>query len=118
MPLEKAFAIQAEPAVIWRELCHELAQAPPGSHTIERSLEERELVVRVTLPDGVEALITYQLIPREGHIEVVARMEPLGLRYSFLQAITLGRFDSGYELALAEGLANLKQAAEAACREE
>ena len=40
MTLEKAFAIHAEPAIIWRELIRELAQAPPGSHTIERSVQE------------------------------------------------------------------------------
>ena len=114
MALEKAFAIHAEPAVIWRELTRELAQAPPGSHTIERSLEEQELAVRVELQSGIEALITYQLIPREDHVEVVARMEPQGLRYALLRAITFGRYDIGYEVALAEGLSNLKQAAEAA----
>lgn len=118
MALEKAFAIHAEPAVIWRELTRELALAPPGSHTIERSLEGQELTVRVELPDGVEAIITYQLIPREDHVEVVARMDPLGVRYSLMRAITLGRYDTGYEIALVEGLSNLKQAAEAASREE
>jgi len=116
--LEKAFAIHAEPAVIWRELTRELAQAPPGGHTIERSLEEQKLVIRVELSEGIEAVITYQLIPREDYVEVVARMEPQGFRYTFLRAITFGRCDTGYELALAEGLSNLKQAAEAAGREE
>ena len=116
--MEKAFAIHAEPAVIWRELTRELAQAPPGSHTIERSLEERELVVRVELQDGIEAVITYELIPRGDHVEVVARMEPRGFRYSFLRAVTLGHCDTGYELALAEGLSNLKQASEAAAGRE
>jgi hypothetical protein len=115
---EKAFAIHAEPAVIWRELTRELAQAPPGSHAVERSLEEQELAVRVELESGIEALITYQLIPREDYVEVVARMEPQGLRYAFLRAITLGRYDTGYELALAEGLSNLKKAAEAAASRE
>jgi hypothetical protein len=112
--LEKAFAIHAEPAIIWRELTRELAQAPSGGHAVERSLEERELTVRVELQSGIEAIITYQLIPREDYVEVVARMEPQGFRYSFLRAVTFGRLDIGYELALAEGLSNLKKAAEAA----
>jgi hypothetical protein len=111
---EKAFAINAEPAVIWRELTRELAEAGPGSHTIERSVKEQELSVRVTLHNDIEALITYQLIPRDEYVEVVARMEPQGLRYALLRAMTLGRYDVGYELALAEGLSNLKKAAEAA----
>lgn len=118
MALEKAFAIHAEPAVIWRELTRELAEAPPGSHTVERSLEARELSVRVELQNGIEALITYELIPREDHVEVVARMEPQGFRYGFMRAITLGRYDTGYELALAEGLSNLKEAAERAAGRE
>jgi len=116
--VEKAFAIHAEPAVIWRELTGELAQAPPGSHTVERSVEERELVVRVELQSGIDAVITYQLIPREDHVEVVARMEPQGLRYALLRTFTFGRCDVGYELALAEGLSNLKKAAEAAAGHE
>jgi hypothetical protein len=111
---EKAFAINAEPAVIWRELTRELAEAGPGSHTIERSVKEQELSVRVTLHNDIEALITYQLIPRDEYVEVVARMEPQGLRYALLRAMTFGRYDVGYELALAEGLSNLKKAAEAA----
>ncbi len=118
MPPEKAFAVHAEPAIIWRELTRELAQAPPGSHTVERSSEAQELAVRVQMPDGVEALITYQIIPREEYVEVVARMEPQGFRYLLMRAITLGRYDTGYELALAEGLSNLKQAAEAAAERD
>ena len=114
MALEKAFAIHAQPAVIWRELTRELAQAPPGSHTIERSLPDQELAVRVELQSGIEAVITYQLIPREDYVEVVARMEPQGFRYALMRAITLGRYDIGYQMALAEGLSNLKKAAEGA----
>jgi hypothetical protein len=112
--LEKAFAINAEPAVIWQELTRELAEAPPGSHTVERSVEAQELAVRVELQRGIEALITYELIPREGYVEVVARMEPQGFRYAVFRAMTLGRYNTGYELALVQGLSNLKQAAEAA----
>jgi len=118
MTLEKAFAIHAEPAIIWRELTRELAQAAPGSHTIERSVPDQELAVRVELHDGIEAVITYQIIPREDYVEVVARMEPRGLRYAFMRAITLGQYDMGYHLALAEGLSNLKKAAEAAAGQE
>jgi hypothetical protein len=117
MTLEKAFAVHAEPAVIWRELTRELAQAPPGSHTVERSVEGQELAVRVELQKGVEAVITYLLIPREEYVEVVARMEPHGFRYALMRAFTLGRYDIGYQLALAEGLSNLKMAAEAAASE-
>jgi hypothetical protein len=118
MVIEKAFAIHAEPIVIWRELTRELEQAPPGSHTVERSVEAQELAVRVELQSGIEALITYQLIPREEYVEVVARMEPRGFRYAIFRAITLGRYNTGYELALVQGLSNLKEAAEAAAGRE
>lgn len=116
--MEKAFAIHAEPAVIWRALTEELSQALPGSHAIERSVEERELVLRVELQSGIDAVITYELIPREDYVEVVARMAPQGFRYAILRAFTFGRCDVGYELALAEGLSNLKKAAEAAAGHE
>ena len=116
--IEKAFAVRADPAIIWRELTRELAQAPPGGHTVERAVEPQELAVRVELQGGIEALITYQLIPREDYVEVVARMEPHGFRYAVFKAITLGRYNIGYELALVQGLSNLKQAAEAAVGRE
>lgn len=111
MPLEKAFAIHAEPAAIWRSLMDELRAADPGTFELERSLPNEELTIRVQL-HGVGARITYRLLPRPDHTEVVAVMEPEGLRYHLLQILTLGRANTGYELALAQGLSNLKQAAE------
>lgn len=112
MPLEKAFAIHAEPATIWRALTEELESADPEAYELERSEPPSLLTLRVQLQGGVAARITYQLIPRADHTEVVATMEPEGFRYAFFRLITLGRSDTGYELALVQGLSNLKQAAE------
>lgn len=112
MPLEKAFAIHAEPATIWRALTEELQAADPQAYELEYSEPPRLLTLRVQLQGGVGARITYQLIPRADHTEVVATMEPEGFRYAFFRLITLGRSDTGYELALVQGLSNLKQAAE------
>ena len=112
MPIEKAFAIHAETAAIWRALTEELRAADPRDYELERSEPPSLLTVRVQLQGGVAARITYQLIPRGEHTEVVATMEPEGFRYQFFRLITLGRSDTGYELALVQGLSNLKQAAE------
>ncbi len=112
MPLEKAFAIHAEPAAIWQALMSELSSADPETFDLERSEPPELLALRVQLSGGISATITYRLIPHADHTEVVATMEPEGFRYLFFQAITLGRSNTGYELALVEGLSNLKRAAE------
>jgi carbon monoxide dehydrogenase subunit G len=117
MPIEKAFAIHAEPARIWRALTEELQAADPGAYEIERSDPPSLLTVRVQVQGGVTARITYRLIPRPEHTEVVATMEPEGVGYGFFRLITLGRSDTGYEMALVQGLANLKQVAEGKGRE-
>jgi hypothetical protein len=111
MPLEKAFAINAPPETIWRALTGELATADEGAVDIEYQRPYESLVLRVRL-GGVPARITYTLTPRVEHTEVVATMEPEGLRYAFFKVITLGKGDTNYELLLAQGLANLKQAVE------
>ena len=112
MPLEKAFAIHAEPGAIWQALMGEVRSADPETYELERSEPPELLVLRVQLSGGIDARMTYRLIPRADHTEVVATMEPEGFRYLFFQLITFGRSNTGYELALVEGLSNLKQAAE------
>jgi hypothetical protein len=112
MPIEKAFAIKAEPKAIWDALTAELAQAEPGAFDVERAVTNESLTVWVTLQAGVRAPITYRLIRREDHTEVVATMEPQGLRSAIFNILTLGRSKVNYELALAQGLANLKEAVE------
>ena len=114
MPLEKAFAIHAEPAAIWRALTGELDIDDEAAYEIERSVPNELLSLWVDLESGVRARITYRLIPREGHTEVVATMEPEGLRYVIFRMITLGRAEVNYELMLVEGLSNLKRTVEEA----
>jgi hypothetical protein len=113
MVLEKAFAIKAEPAAIWRALTGELEVADEAAYSVERAVPNELLSLWVDLQGGVRAIVTYRLIPREDHTEVVATMEPQGLRYAVFRMITLGRADTNYELLLVEGLANLKRAVEA-----
>ena len=110
--LEKAFAIKAEPAAIWDALTGELEVADDTSYEVERAIPNELLSLWVDLQGGIRANITYRLIPRDDHTEVVATMEPTGLRYTLFRIITLGRGDTNYEMILVEGLANLKRAVE------
>ena len=112
MFLEKAFAIKADPAAIWSALTGELEIADEGGYRIEQAIPNEFLSLWVDLQGGISALVTYRLIPRDDHTEVVATMEPQGLRYAIFRIITLGRADTNYELLLVQGLANLKQAVE------
>lgn len=114
MALEKAFAIKAAPAAIWHALTGELEVADSSVYTIERAVPNELLSLWVDLSGGVRALLTYKLIPRADHTEVVATMVPQGLRYLIFRIITLGRADTNYELVLVQGLANLKAAVEGA----
>lgn len=112
MPLEKAFAIDAPPDAVWRALTGELEVADRGAYEVERAVPNQSLSLWVQLQGGVRANIVYQLIPRDGHTEVVATMVPQGFRYAIFRMITLGRYDSNFELLLVHGLSNLKQAVE------
>lgn len=112
MPLEKAFAIHAAPETIWRALTGELDVADGGAYEIERSVPNEVLSLWVKLQAGVQARLTYTIIPRGEYTEVVATMEPEGLRYALFRMMTLGRAEVNYEIALVEGLANLKRAVE------
>ena len=113
MPIEKAFAIKAPPEAIWRALTQELAEAGDETYDVDRAVTNQELSLRVTLDSGIRAGITYRLVPRDDHTEVIATLAPEGLRYAIYRLITLGRSDTNYALILVQGLANLKEAAEA-----
>jgi hypothetical protein len=112
VPLEKAFAINGTPAAIWQALTGDLELGDRSRYEIERAIANQELSLWVRLQGGIRARLTYQLVPHDGHTEVVATMEPEGFRYAFFRIITLGRADVNYEIALVEGLANLKRAVE------
>ena len=117
MALEKAFEIKASPAEIWSALTGELKVADESDYTIERAVTNELLSLWVDLLGGVRAIITYRLIPRDGHTEVVATMEPQGFRYAIFRILTMGRADINYEMVLVEGLANLKAAVEGTTRD-
>lgn len=112
MAVEKAFAINAEPSEIWAVLTSEMNLAEQDVYEVEESIVNEYLALRVRFQDGIEAHISYRLIPRDDHTEVVATMHPEGMRYAIFQMITFGRSNINYEMGLVVGLANLKAAVE------
>jgi hypothetical protein len=115
MPIEKAFAIKAPRERILAAIEGELSGARQHGDATFEVLERdppRLLRLRVAL-GGIPCHLTYRLSPRDGDTEVSATIEPYGLRYAAFQVITLGRNRHGFEVALVEGLANLKAAVEA-----
>lgn len=110
--IEKAFAVRAEPAKIWRALMADLEAGDRSAYEIEQSTANERLALWVSLQGGIRARLTYRLVPRDDHTEVVATMEPEGLRYTLARIITFGRINTNYELVLVQGLSNLKRAAE------
>lgn len=114
MPIEKAFRIDAPPQRIYDALTSDVSTAASeGSGTFEllRRQPPTELDLRVTIA-GVPCWLTYRLTPQDGYTEVAGMMQPFGWRYTFFRIITLGMRDQGFEVALVEGLANLKAAVE------
>jgi len=110
VPIEKAFAINAPPAPIFAAIERDLAAA--GEHegdTFEvlRRDPPRSLDLRVTV-GGVPCWLSYRLVPRASDTEVSGVITPYGWKYTFFKIITFGMRDQGFELALFEGLANLK----------
>jgi hypothetical protein len=114
MAVEKAFAINAEPHEIYDELERDLADAARhhgDTFEILRFERDRSIDLRVTISD-IPCNLSYRLVPRHGHTEVVAQLDPYGWRYTFFRIITLGMRDFGFEVAVVQGLLNLKEAVE------
>ena len=114
MPIEKAFAIQASPLTIYSAIEAELAEAwsnEGDTFQVLRREPGRAIELRVTI-GGVPCWLTYQIEQAADHSEVVARLTPFGLKYALFRILTLGQSRQGYEIALVQGLANLKAAVE------
>jgi hypothetical protein len=111
MAIEKAFAIEAAPAAVWDALWADMAEGEASRFRVERSNRPELLVLEVDL-GGMPARLTYRIDQRDGHCEVSAMLEPLSTRYFWLQILTFGKLRTQYELTLAQGLANLKEALE------
>lgn len=116
MAIEKAFAIEAPPAAIFKALESDLMDAAENIGTtfeVLRSEPDRQLDLRVTIA-GVPCWLTYRLVPAEGRTEVIATLVPTGYRYVLFKIMTLGMREQNFEVALVEGLANLKAHVEGA----
>jgi hypothetical protein len=113
--IEKAFAINAAPEAIFEAIERDLADAAEHegeTYAVLRREPPRSISLRVTI-SGMPCWLTYDLEPRDGHTEVAARLQPFGWRYAFFRLITFGLREQGFEFALVQSLANLKEAVEA-----
>lgn len=114
MAIEKAFAIKATPHNIYAAIERDLESA--GSHSGETfEVLHREpgqsIELRVTIGD-VPCWLTYRLTPMSDYTEVSATLVPFGWRYTLFRFMTLGLRQQNFEIALVQGLVNLKEAVE------
>ena len=110
---ERAFAIQAEPDLIWRLLRAEVkAGVDDGRARILREEVPRYLDLDVRLGWGLRVRYTYRISVQGTHTEIEARVVPYGIRFALANIVSLGRGATPHLLAVTQGLANLKAEAE------
>lgn len=109
--IEKVFAINAEPGVVWDALWSDLNDGEAGAFEVEAAHRPTDISLKVML-SGVPSQLIYRLEPKDGHTEVAALIVPSGLRYGISQVLTFGHFKRNFEMILVEGLANLKASIE------
>jgi hypothetical protein len=110
MSREKAFAINASPERIYAAIERDLVSAAQHEGDTFEVLSRdppRSINLRVTM-GGVPCWLTYRLQPRDNHTEVTAVVTPYGWKYALFKIIRFGMGDQGFDVALIEGLANLK----------
>lgn len=111
MAIEKAFAIEAEPAAIWDALWSDLTAGDPQLYSVEQSNRPERIAIKVEL-GGLPVLLTYLISPKDTYAEVSVTLQPLSARHTLYQFLTFGHFGRNYEMMLVQGLANLKTALE------
>jgi hypothetical protein len=109
LSIEKAFAIEAPPEVIWEALWADLSQGDASLYELDGSAWPHRLELKVNL-SGVRCALVYTLTPMEqpGMTEVAADLTPLSKRYGLYFLLTFGHIKRNYEMLLVSGLANLK----------
>ena len=117
MPIEKAFAIAADPGDIWQALWSDLAGGEPDTYVVEHSNWPHALTVCLDLA-GMPSRVAYKITAMQNHSEVSVSLDPLSVRYPLLQILTLGRMRISLELLLVQGLANLKESLEGTADED
>jgi len=111
MAIEKAFAIDAEPAVIWDALWADLQAGDSTAYTLDSSSRPSKLDVEVNL-GHIRCLLQYRIERKDGFSEVAATIVPISKRFGFYQVLTFGHVGRNYEMLLVTGLANLKASVE------
>jgi hypothetical protein len=109
--IEKVFAIDAEPSVIWEALWSDLSGGEEGAFEVIEAHRPADLVIDVGL-GGVPSRLAYHIEAKDGHCEVTATLEPRGLRYAVSRILTFNHFNRNFEMLLVQGLSNLKAAVE------
>ena len=121
---ERVFAIHAPPTVVWRHLRAEIAEGQTSDKVrIQHEEPPRQIVFWVRMGWGLEVRYDYRIsvepAPAPGpqragpHCEVAVEVSPVGIRHAFANMLALGRGTTPYLLAATQGLANLKETAEA-----
>lgn len=115
MPIEKVFAIHGSANDVYAALQRDLASASgyegDAFDVISRERDHR-IELRVKM-GGVPCFLTYTIDEKPEHTEVTAALEPHGWQWVMFQIATLGMRRSALEMALVQGLVNLKQEVEA-----
>jgi hypothetical protein len=111
MAIEKVFAIEAPPEVIWDALWSDLQQGEDGAYRLESSSRPSKLDVEVKMGQ-IRCLLQYRIERKDGHSEVSATIVPTSKRFGFYQVLTFGHVGRNYEMLLVTGLANLKASVE------
>jgi hypothetical protein len=105
--IEKVFAINGEPGVIWDALWTDLSGGEEGAFEVVEAHRPESLVIEVVL-SGIPSRLSYRIEPQDGHCEVAAVLEPRGARFRVSQLLTFNHFKRNFEMVLVQGLANLK----------
>jgi hypothetical protein len=111
MSIEKVFAIEASPEVIWDALWGDLQQGEAGAYTLDSSSRPSRLDVEVKL-GHIRCLLQYRIEGKDGFSEVSATVVPISKRFGLYQVVTFGHVGRNYEMLLVTGLANLKASVE------
>ncbi len=115
MAIEKAFAIDAEPAVIWDALWGDLQAGDSAAYTLDSSSRPSKLDVEVKL-GHIRCLLQYRIERKDGFSEVAATIVPISKRFGFYQVLPCGQVGRTFEMLLVTGLANLKASVEGSNR--
>ena len=98
---------------VWRLLRDEAqAGVNDGQAVVLSEVRERELMLEVRMGVGFRVQHAYQLERRGDGCRILDRVRPLGWRWWLSNVLLFGRGLRAIEAAAAQGLANLKAAAE------